>query len=183
MHADRFDGLTRLLAMRRFTQRSFALLIVSLVLLGTLATPALAKPGQTSCQYEYNATSGNFLVYKYKGDTLTYTYATDRPPRNCDPVDPAPPPPPPPPTRVVILTWEYDPGLPGFCGAIVTVAGFADGTYEVTGIGSWLPMITVSGGSGYLSSSDTSTSFIAGPTYVFTATVDGVSSNLSTVAC
>lgn len=71
--------------MLRFTLRFFAVLLMSLALLSTLVAPALAKPNGTTCQYEYNATAGNFLVSKYRGTTLTKTYATDRPPATATP--------------------------------------------------------------------------------------------------
>lgn len=175
MHADRFDGPTQSLAVRRFTQRSFALLIVSLLLLGTLATPALAKPGQTSCQYEYNATAGNFLVYKYKGDTLTYTYATERPPRNCDPV----------PLPAVTITWYDAPG--NACGLTVTVTHFDDGVYQALVNASFYleSPIFVSGGTGSVSSYDpvTGTGYAFDPGAAPLVSVDGVYAELSAAAC
>jgi hypothetical protein len=175
MNTDRFEGRTRPLAARRFTQRSFALLIVSLVLLGTLATPAVAKPGQTSCQYEYNAATGNFLVYKYKGDTLTYTYATDRPPRNCEPV----------PLPAVTVTWYDVQG--NKCGMTVTVTNFDDGVYQarVNDLFYLDGMILVSGGTGSVSSIDdvTLAGYAFPPGYAALVSVDGVYAELSVAAC
>ncbi len=149
--------------------RFFSLMMMVLLSLAMLPSDTSAAPNNT-CLYEYNAVAGNFLVYKYKNNVLTYTYATDRLPRSCEPV-PAP---------TVTLTWVRSDFTIGYCGALVTVTHFPDGEYLVEGLGYWEPVSTVTGGTGAVSSAS-ERYFVPGD--VWAATVNGALSEPSVVDC
>jgi hypothetical protein len=96
-------------------------------------------------------------------------------------------------TPTVTLTWApyYATETATYCLAIVTVTNFPDGTYDVYVSSSSRPLgnqITVSGGIGSVSSGGVNRSFYpthpeGDSTHTRTATVNGVSSAPSKVAC